>query len=58
VQLHHVGLQAPVLALREMRGQDTQWVTRILGLVVEARREDAQLLEDAVDAQHVGDRKR
>jgi hypothetical protein len=40
-----------------MRGQDTHWVARILGLVVEASRKDAQLLEDAVDAEHVGDRK-
>jgi hypothetical protein len=58
VELHHVGLQAPVLTSGEVRGQDAQWIPRVLGLVVEARREYAQLLEDAVDAEHVGDRQR
>ncbi len=49
MELHHVGLQAPVLALGEVRGEDAQRVARVLGLVVEASGEDAQLLEDAVD---------
>jgi hypothetical protein len=56
VELHHVGLEAPVLTVGEVRGQDAQRVARVLGLVVETGGEDAKLLEHAVDSQYVGDR--
>jgi hypothetical protein len=50
VKVHEVGLQAPVLAAGEVRGEDAPGVARVLGLVVEPGGEDAQLLQDVVDA--------
>ena len=51
---HEVGLEAPVLAAGEVRGQDAPGVAGVLGLVVEARGQDAQLLQDLVDAEDIG----
>ncbi len=58
VKVHEVGLEAPVLAAGEVRGEDAPGVAGVPGLVVEPGGEDAQLLQEVVDPEDVGDRER